>query len=207
MYNNNEEEKEDGEDIKVILVGEPGTGKTSLISVSVGEEFKEITNSTLLSNFVSKKFNKNGKNYILNIWDTAGQEKYHAVTKIFTKNAQIVIFVYAINSKKTMEGLQTYWFKSIKDVLGEEPIFGLVGNKYDLFMFEEVKEEEAKEYAQQNDMQFELTSAKEDAEGFIKFLSQLLDEYIEKKELGTKRQTIFINKDDNRDKKKRKCCK
>ena len=106
-----------------------------------------------------------------------------------------------------MEGLQTYWFKSIKDVLGEEPIFGLVGNKYDLFMFEEVKEEEAKEYAQQNDMQFELTSAKEDAEGFIKFLSQLLDEYIEKKELGTKRQTIFINKDDNRDKKKRKCCK
>jgi len=207
MYNNDEEEKEDGEDIKVILVGEPGTGKTSLISVSVGEEFKEITNSTLLSNFVSKKFNKNGKNYILNIWDTAGQEKYHAVTKIFTKNAQIVIFVYAINSKKTMEGLQTYWFKSIKDVLGEEPIFGLVGNKYDLFMFEEVKEEEAKEYAQQNDMQFELTSAKEDAEGFIKFLSQLLDEYIEKKELGTKRQTIFINKDDNRDKKKRKCCK
>ena len=207
MYNNNEEEKEDGEDIKVILVGEPGTGKTSLISVSVGEEFKEITNSTLLSNFVSKKFNKNGKNYILNIWDTAGQEKYHAVTKIFTKNAQIVIFVYAINSKKTMEGLQTYWFKSIKDVLGEEPIFGLVGNKYDLFMFEEVKEEEAKEYAQQNDMQFELTSAKEDAEGFIKFLSQLLDEYIEKKELGTKRQTIFINKDDKRDKKKRKCCK
>ena len=192
MYNNDEEEKEDGEDIKVILVGEPGTGKTSLISVSVGEEFKEITNSTLLSNFVSKKFNKNGKNYILNIWDTAGQEKYHAVTKIFTKNAQIVIFVYAINSKKTMEGLQTYWFKSIKDVLGEEPIFGLVGNKYDLFMFEEVKEEEAKEYAQQNDMQFELTSAKEDAEGFIKFLSQLLDEYIEKKELGTKRQTIFI---------------
>ena len=171
------------------------------------EEFKEITNSTLLSNFVSKKFNKNGKNYILNIWDTAGQEKYHAVTKIFTKNAQIVIFVYAINSKKTMEGLQTYWFKSIKDVLGEEPIFGLVGNKYDLFMFEEVKEEEAKEFAQQNDMQFELTSAKEDAEGFIKFLSQLLDEYIEKKELGTKRQTIFINKDDNRDKKKRKCCK
>ena len=207
MYNNNEEEKEDGEDIKVILVGEPGTGKTSLISVSVGEEFKELTNSTLLSNFVSKKFNKNGKNYILNIWDTAGQEKYHAVTKIFTKNAQIVIFVYAINSKKTMEGLQTYWFKSIKDVLGEEPIFGLVGNKYDLFMFEEVKEEEAKEFAQQNDMQFELTSAKEDAEGFIKFLSQLLDEYIEKKELGTKRQTIFINKDDNRDKKKRKCCK
>ena len=207
MYYNNEEEKEDGEDIKVILVGEPGTGKTSLISVSVGEEFKELTNSTLLSNFVSKKFNKNGKNYILNIWDTAGQEKYHAVTKIFTKNAQIVIFVYAINSKKTMEGLQTYWFKSIKDVLGEEPIFGLVGNKYDLFMFEEVKEEEAKEFAQQNDMQFELTSAKEDAEGFIKFLSQLLDEYIEKKELGTKRQTIFINKDDNRDKKKRKCCK
>ena len=205
-----EEEEDDlnGEDIKVILVGEPGTGKTSLINVSVGQKFKEISQSTLLSTFVPKTFTKNGKDYILNIWDTAGQEKYRAMTKIFIKNAKIVVFVYAINTQASFEGLKTYWVKTITEALGDEPIFGMVGNKYDLFMNEEVKESEAKEYAQEKGMIFKLVTAKEDPDGFIDFLSQLLDQFLEKKDKSSKRQTIFINKDDiNEDKEKKGCCK
>ena len=206
-----EEEEEDdgnGEDIKVILVGEPGTGKTSLINVSVGQKFKEISQSTLLSTFVPKTFTKNGKDYVLNIWDTAGQEKYRAMTKIFIKNAKIVVFVYAINTQLSFEGLKTYWINTIKDALGEEPIFGMVGNKCDLFMHEEVKESEAKEYAQEKGMDFKLVTAKEDPDGFIDFLSLLLDRFLEKKDMGSKRKTIFINKNDiNEDKEKKRCCK
>ena len=211
MANFEEIEEDDdinGEDIKVILVGEPGTGKTSLINVSVGEKFKEISNSTLLSTFVPKKFTKNGKEYILNIWDTAGQEKYRAMTKIFIKNAKIVIFVYSIDTKASFEGLKSYWIDTIREALGEDPILGMVGNKCDLFMNEEVKESDAKEYAQENGMSFKLVSAKEDPDGFIEFLSQLLDEFLEKKDSGTKRKTIFINKDViNEDNEKKKCCK
>ena len=125
MSNRNDEDE--GEEIKVILVGEPGTGKTSLINVSVGSKFQENTQSTLLSTFIQKKINKNGKKYILNIWDTAGQEKYHAVTKIFIKNSKIVIFVYAIDSEESFKGLQTYWFKTLKDALGEEAVLGWLG--------------------------------------------------------------------------------
>ena len=212
MYNfeeiEEEEDESNGEDIKVILVGEPGTGKTSLINVSVGQKFKEISQSTLLSTFVPKSFIKNGKEYILNIWDTAGQEKYRAMTKIFIKNAKIVIFVYAINTHISFDGLKTFWIKSIKEALGDEPIFGMVGNKCDLFMNEEVNESEGKEYAQELGMDFKLVTAKEDPDGFIDFLSLLLDRFLEKKDMGSKRKTIFINKNDiNEDKEKKRCCK
>ena len=204
------DEEEKGEDIKVILVGEPGTGKTSLINVSVGEKFQEITSSTLLSTFVSKEYIIKGKKYILNIWDTAGQEKYRAMTKIFIKDSKIVIFVYSIDNKESFEGLKSHWLNVIKDSLGDEPIYGLVGNKYDLFMKEEVKEDEAKEYAFQNDMKFQLVSAKEEPETFINFLSSLLEEFLEKDDITPKRKTIFINKEDNNNfnsNHKKNCCK
>ena len=206
MSNRNDEDE--GEEIKVILVGEPGTGKTSLINVSVGSKFQENTQSTLLSTFVQKKINKNGKKYILNIWDTAGQEKYHAVTKIFIKNSKIVIFVYAIDSEESFKGLQTYWFKTLKDALGEEAVFGMVGNKSDLFLKEEVKENEALEFANEKEMKYKLVSAKNNPEGFVIFINELLDQYIQQNEVLPKRETIFIDKNNNNNKKlKRKCCK
>ena len=204
-----EEEKEEGENIKVILVGDPGTGKTSLINVSVGQKFKEKSDSTLLSTFVQKKFQKDGKDYILNIWDTAGQEKYRAMTKIFIKDSKIVIFVYAINNKESFVGLQAYWLRSIKEALGEEPVYGMVGNKCDLFMKEEVKEADGKKYAEENGMKFQLVTAKEDPDGFIDFLHTLFLDFLDK-EAGPKRKTIFINKDDVAEDKKQnkvKCCK
>ena len=197
------EEEDKEEDIKVILVGDPGTGKTSLINVSVGEKFKEASVSTLLSTFVQKKFQKDDKDYILNIWDTAGQEKYRAMTKIFIKNSKIVIFVYAINSKASFEGLQKFWFHSIKDALGEEPVYGIVGNKCDMFLKEEVKEAEGKQYAEENGMKFQLVSAKEDPNGFIDFLYSLFIDFLNK-DTGPKRKTIFIDKDNGEEVKKKK---
>ena len=215
MYSNEEEEREEEggeegeEEIKVILVGEPGTGKTSLINVSIGEKFKEVSDSTFLSTFVPKKFTKNGHEYTLNIWDTAGQEKYRAMTKLFTKKSKIVIFVYAINNKKSFDGLKTYWVNCIKESLGEAPVLGLAGNKADLFTQEEIKEEEAKQYAFENQMKFQLVSAKENPNGFIQFLSELLDNYLEKGDEEPGRETISINKKKHasKGKKRKKCCK
>ena len=202
MSNNNENE----EDIKVILVGEPGTGKTSLINVAIGKMFTDNSPSTLISTFVQKKFNKNNKEYILNIWDTAGQEKFRAMTKIFIKNSKIVILVYSINSKETYDGLKEYWFNIITEALGDEPIIAMVGNKSDLFLEEQIKEEEAKEFARENGIKFKLVSAKEDPDGFIEFLEELLDEYLRLNNKDTlKRETININSDS--DKTHKGCCK
>ena len=181
------------DEIKVILVGEAGTGKTSLINVAIGEKFDPNSQSTLLSTFVPKKYERNGKNYTLNIWDTAGQEKFRAMTKIFTKNSKIVIFVYSINNRESFEIMKTYWVKSIKESLGDEPIIGIVGNKSDLFLEEKVKEEEGKEFANQLNVNFKLVTAKEDPVGFVDFMGELLDEFLEKKGIKVKGNNFNIN--------------
>ena len=140
---------EDGQkEIKVILVGEPGTGKTCLIKVATGGKFSENMESTIESTYTTKKIVKNNKEYFLNLWDTAGQEKYHSVTRLFLKKSEIVIFVYAINEKQTFEGIKSYWVTAIKESVGDEPILGIVVNKNDLFMEEDVNEEEVKRMQQ-----------------------------------------------------------
>ena len=187
------EDNDELDEIKVILVGESGTGKTSLINVAIGEKFDPNSQSTLLSTFVPKKYERNGKNYTLNIWDTAGQEKFRAMTKIFTKNSKIVIFVYAINNRESFEIMKTYWVKSIKESLGDEPIIGIVGNKSDLFLEEKVKEEEGKEFANQLNVNFKLVTAKEDPVGFVDFMGDLLDEFLEKKGIKVKGNNFNIN--------------
>ena len=189
-------------EIKIILIGEPGTGKTCLINVATGNEFNENSESTLLSTYVTKNMVINEKEYSLNLWDTAGQEKYRAMTKIFTKNSKIVIFVYAINNRNTFEEMKTYWIKTIKETLGDEPILGVVGNKSDLYLEEAVPEDEARAYAEKLGVKFKLVSAKNDPNSFISFLQDLVEEFLQKKGISGKKG-INLNKPK---KKKSGCC-
>ena len=171
--------KSEEQDIKVILVGEMGTGKTSLINVLMGGKFvegAEITTSS--ASFVTKQMKIDNKLYSINLWDTIGQEKFRYLTKIFIKDSKIVIFVYDITRLKTFEELE-FWFQTIKDVLGENVVLGIVGNKQDLFVKEEVKEEKVKKYAAEKKVPFKLTSAKNPL-SFTTFLEELLKTYITK---------------------------
>ena len=167
------------QEIKVILVGESGTGKTSLINIAMGMKFVEGTElSTSAATFVTKIIKIGGKSYTLNLWDTIGQEKFRSLTKIFIKDSKIVIFVYDITRKDSFKELN-YWFKTIQDVLGDTAVLGIAGNKHDLFMREEVKEEVAEKYAEEKGVPFKLTSAKNPL-SFNTFLEDLLKKYIEK---------------------------
>ena len=189
-------------EIKIILIGEPGTGKTCLINVATGNEFNENSESTLLSTYVTKNIVINEKEYSLNLWDTAGQEKYRAMTKIFTKNSKIVIFVYAINNKNTFEEMKSYWIKTIKETLGDEPILGIAGNKSDLYLEEAVPEEEAREFANKLGIKFKLVMAKNDPNSFVNFLQELVEEFLKTKGISAK-NGINLNK---QKKKKSGCC-
>ena len=192
------------EEIKVILIGESGTGKTSLINAAIGLQFKENLESTTTNSFSSKKVKINGKEYVLNLWDTIGQEKFRSLTKIFVKDSKIVLLVYDITRKQTFEELN-FWYKMIQDILGEEPILGICGNKQDLFVREQVKEETAKKYAEGKNIPFKLTSAKNPLT-FNKFLEELVGKYVEK--IGGGRNNInggkidLKKKDKTNDKKK-----
>ena len=191
------------EEIKVILIGESGTGKTSLINATMGLKFKDVLESTTTNSFSSKTVTINNKEYVLNLWDTIGQEKFRSLTKIFIKDSKIVILVYDITRKASFNELN-FWLKMIQDILGDEPILGICGNKSDLFVKEQVKEEEVKKYSEEKNIPFKLTSAKNPM-SFNKFLEDLVKKYLEKRGAGsggTKDKIDLNNKKRNNDKKK-----
>ncbi len=186
------------EEIKVILIGESGTGKTSLINATMGLKFKDTVESTTTNSFSSKTVTINNKEYVLNLWDTIGQEKFRSLTKIFIKDSKIVILVYDITRKASFNELN-FWLKMIQDILGDEPVLGICGNKSDLFVKEQVKEEEVKKYSQEKNIPFKLTSAKNPL-SFNKFLEDLVKQYLEKRgveTVGTKDKIDLNNKKRN----------
>ena len=178
--------------IKLILVGDSGTGKTNLINVSAGLEFDSDSPTTTSCSYIQKIINRNKKEYKVNLWDTIGQEKYRALTKIFVKNSNIVIFVYDITNRETFESLP-YWKKVIEEILGKDLTLGVVGNKIDLFLEEKVKENEGEEYAESIGAKFILTSAKINPNQFSKFIEEMLDIYLRKNKLGNLNDSINIS--------------
>ena len=162
--------------IKVILIGNSAVGKTNLINVASGGSFDESTKSSLSASFVIVKKTVSQKDYNLYLWDTIGQEKLRSLTKMFFKDSKIVIFVYDITRRDTFEGLKD-WHKEVTDTLGDDIIKGVVGNKSDLFLQEQVKDNEGEKYAKSINARFRATSAKNDPRGFSEFLTELLEQY------------------------------
>ena len=146
---------------KVVLLGDSGVGKTCIISRYISGTFDENSATTNGASYCSKNVNyeKLGKNLLLDIWDTAGQEKYKALTKFFYKDAAVCILVYDITRKESFDNLKNFWYTQLKENSGSNVVLGVAGNKCDLYESEEVKESEARQFAEEIGAIFELTSA------------------------------------------------
>ena len=190
--------------MKVILLGNSGVGKTNLINTSVGQNFQEDISVTTTGTFSQKNIKIEDETYILNLWDTAGQEKYESITKIFLKKSEIVIFVYDITDAKSFKDLEK-WIKLTEEMIDNDHVCGIVGNKEDLYSREQVKGETAKKYAESKKMQFKLVSAKDNPAGFINFLKELVVEHKGLSKLE-KRDTIGLNKENYKASKKNQKC-
>ena len=154
---------------KAILLGESGVGKTSLINIAGGGKFNPSEVPSITSNFIKKYIEIDSKKYLINIWDTAGQEKYKQLAKLFFHGSDIVILVYDISSKETFNSLD-FWYKETKENINNKFIYGIVGNKKDLYLKEEVPEKEGKKYAESKGAKFALLSAKDDPKSFNDFI-------------------------------------
>ena len=196
-------------DLKVILLGECGVGKTNIILRFMKDEFDEDSISTTGSTYTMKVIEKDNIKYRLNIWDTAGQEKYRSITNLFLKVASIIILVYSIIEEESFDSLD-YWYKTIKDNCSDETVLAIAGNKYDLFLEEAVKEEKARKYAEDKNAIFKLISAKTDKKGIDLLFNMVLDEYIKSKinEKNNKSSSILIRDDSKKKEKsnKKNCC-
>ena len=170
---------DDSEEIKMILIGQAGCGKTSIISKYTLNIFNKNYMTTSCCSFITKKFEYNGKMYNINIWDTAGQEKFKSLTKIFIKNSKICLFVYDITNLSSFNELD-YWIDQVRNIVGPI-IFGLAGNKNDLFEFQQVKEENAISLAKKINASFSLISAFKDKYAIDELINTLIIKYINSK--------------------------
>ena len=151
---------------KIVLVGDAGTGKTCIIERFVNDRFNKTQMTTACPSFCTKTINypEYNKTINLDIWDTAGQEMYRSISKLFYKKAAVGVLVYDITNLKSFNNIKEFWYKELKENADSNMIFYLVGNKVDLFEEEQVNNKEAKEYAKSINAGFFLTSAKSNAE-------------------------------------------
>ena len=149
---------------KVVLIGETGVGKTCIINQFMTGEFKEDSLPTLTCQFCKKKFKfQDDKSITIDIWDTAGQEQYRSLNRLFYKNAKAVVLVYDVTNKASYEEIKNYWSGQIKQYCDNSIIIALAGNKSDLYEDRQVQDEEAEKYAKSINAIFASTSAKNDS--------------------------------------------
>ena len=192
--------------IKLIVLGEMAVGKTCLINHYKTGKFLQEIPSTNGCSYVQKKININEKKYILNLWDTAGQEKYQSLTKMFIKNAKIIILVYSIIDKRSFQKLND-WLKLAKEINGDDGYaLGVAANKSDLYKQSVVPDSQGQDFAKKNKAIWKSTSAIEDDKCFEQLIEELVNIYLEKKSNSDNPEYIKLN---NKIKKKKEggCCR
>ena len=140
---------------KIIFVGDSGVGKTTLINRINNEEFKDLNESSVGIDYYSKNIKFRGEELTLQIWDTAGQEKYRGLIPTYARNAVLAFIIYDISSKKSFENL-TEWINYLNSI--EKMPMIICGNKIDLVR--QVTKEEGEKFAKKNNLVFFEVSAK-----------------------------------------------
>ena len=145
--------------IKVILIGDSRVGKTSLIEQYINKQFTEEHITTIAAGDKSFKEVKVGKKTVkLEIWDTAGQEQFRSVNKIYMNKAKIALMVYDITKQQSFDNLKN-WYKELKDKNDSVEIIGIIANKSDLYEESVINKEEGENYAKSINALFFETSA------------------------------------------------
>ena len=195
--------------IKITLLGNPGVGKTCIISRYIDNVFNENNASTIGANYSEKIIKKKGKEYQLDIWDTAGQEKFHSLGKHFYKDSYVVCLVYDIVNQESLDALKSVWYPDLQKYGEKYAVLAVVGNKNDLYERDDVvSDEEAKAFAKEINATFMLTSAKS-VDGIEKLFDILTDKILNDPKyadiLKGKSKNIILDKNKDENKKKR-CC-
>ena len=147
---------------KITLVGIDLVGKTSIISRIRDNTFDEDYNSTIIARHFSKSFSlDNGTKFIFDIWDSGGKEKCRPFLKNVIKDSNVVILVYDITQKESLDVIKNFYFPIIQEKCDKDIIIAMAANKYDLAGRNIVDEEAALEFAEKINAIFCHISAKD----------------------------------------------
>ena len=146
--------------IKLVMLGESGVGKTSVITRYTTGSFPETSKPTIGAAFLTKEVKLHDTNYDLMIWDTAGQEEYRGLAPMYYRNASVAIVMFDITSQNTFDAVD-YWIKDLKDNAGPDINIVLCANKIDkeATAKERVNEATILDYSQSHHITYVTTSA------------------------------------------------
>ncbi|KAI6670665.1 hypothetical protein NL676_005550 [Syzygium grande] len=144
---------------KLVLLGDMGAGKSSLVLRFVKDQFFDFQESTIGAAFFSRTVGVNDASVKFEIWDTAGQERYHSLAPMYYRGAAAAIIVYDITSTESFERAKK-WVEELHKQGNPNLIITLAGNKTDLEDKRKVTAEEARVYAEERRLVFIETSAK-----------------------------------------------
>ena len=203
---------------KIILVGDSGVGKTSIIARYV-RKYKDNEKMTVGASFISKQENIKDNIICFNIWDTAGQEQFRSINGIFYQDAYICILVFDITRKQSFYNLESYWYNSVLEQSTKNTIFHIAGNKLDLFQQEEINREEVEEFGKKINAEISYISAKnENAKDVDLLFKQMAEKFLESdfykeniySEKIVKKTTLKLDKQtesvDRKTKNQKRCC-
>lgn len=143
---------------KVVLIGDSGVGKSSLLSRFTRNEFNLESKSTIGVEFATRSIEVDGKTIKAQIWDTAGQERYRAITSAYYRGAVGALLVYDIAKQLSYENVER-WLRELRDHADQNILIMLVGNKSDLRHLRAISTEDAKAFSEKNGLSFIETSA------------------------------------------------
>ena len=190
---------------KVLILGDSSVGKTCFLLKYTDRVFNEVYMSTIGLDYRLKTLTlKNGKKVKLQIWDTAGQDRFRTITKNYYKGANGIILIYDVTNTETYDNVEN-WISQIKEEASPNVVIYLVGNKVDMEDKRKVSTEEGQKIADDNNLPFIETSAKSDIN-----INETFDNLVEKMDSVfsnlEKKDSVAISGNSLNKENKKKCC-
>ena len=139
---------------KVLILGDPSVGKSCFLIRYTEDTFQDVYLSTIGMDCKYKKVDlENGESIRLQLWDTAGQDRFRSITRNLYKGAAGIILIYDVTNRKTFESIKN-WVESIRAEVSNKVVIVLVGNKIDKKEQIDVKTEEGDNLAEEFNLPF-----------------------------------------------------
>ena len=164
-------------DINLLLIGSGGVGKSSLIRKLLTGRFKEKYNATIGAKVYELILNTTRGEVTIQVWDTAGQEKFGSLRDTYYTKADMCILMFDLTSRTTYNSVPQ-WYRDITNVKKSLPTV-IVGNKIDL---ERTVQSKAITFPKRKKLKYFETSVKDDV-GIIEPFVELLQQYFDDSEL------------------------
>ncbi|VDL70170.1 unnamed protein product [Nippostrongylus brasiliensis] len=159
------------------MIGESSVGKSSLLLRFVDDTFDQTYPSTIGIDFKIRTVNVDGSVIKLQIWDTAGQEKFRTLASSYYRGSHGIFIVFDITNEKTFHNIP-YWLNNVERFANSNVIKFLVGNKSDLESMRQISTCDAQNFATEHDMHFLETSAKSSEnveQAFLEIVREIKD--------------------------------